>query len=231
MTKRTETIAAILLIMGLIFPAQSPSAAGADELPNQICPTIAALDPAQIDRPTPALLQAVHDRNYGKAHAMLKSGMAADVRAVDGSTALMSVVTTFVPDPMESARRAAQLQAKKDVRDIPRLVDLLLRYKADPNAADRTGSTALMRLVIHHKKTALGRALGHRLLAAGGHVNKASSYGVTPLMLAASFGDSAMADYLISRGADKKRQDCQGRRAADFAAGNGHVALAANLRE
>ena len=53
--------------------------------------------------------------------------------------------------------------------------------------------------------------------------------GVTPLMVAAAFGNEAMAELLLLHGADPARRDADGRTAAAYARAAGHPHLAARL--
>jgi ankyrin repeat protein len=53
--------------------------------------------------------------------------------------------------------------------------------------------------------------------------------GMTPLMVAAAFGNEAMAELLLLHGADPARRDAEGRTAAAYARAAGHPHLAARL--
>ncbi len=53
--------------------------------------------------------------------------------------------------------------------------------------------------------------------------------GVTPLMVAAAFGNEAMAELLLLHGADPARREAGGRTAAAYARAAGHPHLAARL--
>jgi Ankyrin repeats (3 copies) len=190
------------------------------------CPVIDAINPSSVVQPTPALLQAVADRNYAKTLALLKHGVSVDSRGIDGGTPLMSIMTVYIPEPMESARRAAKAQAAKDIRDIPRFTDLLLKYNADINAEDRNGNTVLITAVIYHKNTPLGAKMVKRLLAAGAKVDHKNAYGMTALMFAADSGDQTIAGTLISHGAQRAGKDCRSETAADKAHAKGFIKLA-----
>jgi ankyrin repeat protein len=53
--------------------------------------------------------------------------------------------------------------------------------------------------------------------------------GVTPLMVAAAFGNEPMVELLLLQGADPARRDANGRTAAAYARAAGHPHLAARL--
>ena len=53
--------------------------------------------------------------------------------------------------------------------------------------------------------------------------------GMTPLMVAAAFGNEAMVELLLLAGADPARRDAGGRTAAAYARAAGHPHLAARL--
>jgi ankyrin repeat protein len=53
--------------------------------------------------------------------------------------------------------------------------------------------------------------------------------GVTPMMVAAAFGNEAMVELLLLHGADPARRDAKGRTAAAYARAAGHPHLAARL--
>lgn len=77
------------------------------------------------------------------------------------------------------------------------LVRSLLQKKADPNAAENDGSTALLWAVYHDDLDSAGS-----LIRAGAKVNAATDLGATPLWQASLNGNSAMVKLLISAGAD-----------------------------
>lgn len=91
----------------------------------------------------------------------------------------------------------------------------MLARGADPNAADRSGTTALMLAA-----AAGGAELVAALLRAGAGVNRQDKWGQTALMLAAGRGRLEAIKILLKAGA------VHGGTAADFAKENGHAQLA-----
>jgi ankyrin repeat protein len=73
----------------------------------------------------------------------------------------------------------------------------LLKQRADVNAAEADGTTALHWAVRMHNDEA-----ARQLIRAGADVRAANRYGITPLSLAATNGDSPMIEALIKAGAD-----------------------------
>ena len=116
-------------------------------------------------------------------------------------------------------------QAQKDLRVLEavkrrdeKAFRSLLRARADVNAAQPDGSTALA-WAIH-----LGeRTMAEALLTAGARANTADEYGETPLTLAAANGDAAMVQRLIKAGAKPDAARWNGETALMIAAGAGSV--------
>jgi ankyrin repeat protein len=76
-------------------------------------------------------------------------------------------------------------------------VRALLKQKADVNAAEADGTTAL-----HWAAHANNLELTRLLLRAGANVNAVNRYGVAPLRLAVEAGNAALADALLAAGAN-----------------------------
>jgi ankyrin repeat protein len=94
--------------------------------------------------------------------------------------------------------------------------DLLIRAKADINAAEPDGATALA-WAVH-----LGeRKMAEVLLRAGANVNAADGYGETPLTLASANGDGALVPLLLAAGAKADATRWNGETALMLAAGAG----------
>jgi uncharacterized protein len=96
--------------------------------------------------------------------------------------------------------------------------DLLLRAKADINAAEPDGATALA-WAVHLSQ----RDMAEALLRAGANVNVADSYGETPLTLAAANGDGALIERLLAAGATPDATRWNGETALMLAAGAGSL--------
>jgi ankyrin repeat protein len=94
----------------------------------------------------------------------------------------------------------------------------LLRAKADVNAAQPDGATALS-WAVH-----LGqREMALALLDSGANVNSADEYGETPLTLAAANGDAALVQRLIAAGGNALAARWNGETALMIAAGAGSL--------
>jgi ankyrin repeat protein len=114
---------------------------------------------------------------------------------------------------------------QKDVRVLDavkrrdhRAFDALLRAKADVNAAQPDGATALAWAVY------LGeRGMAEALLDAGASVNSADEYGETPVTLAAANGDAPLLKRLLAAGADARAARWNGETAVMIAAGAGSL--------
>ena len=81
-------------------------------------------------------------------------------------------------------------------------VQKLIRQKADVNAAQPDGATALHWAVYRDDAELLDM-----LIRAGADVKAANSEGVTPLSMAALFGNAAMIDRLIKAGPTRSSVD------------------------
>jgi len=94
----------------------------------------------------------------------------------------------------------------------------LLRARADVNAAQPDGSTALA-WAIH-----LGeRRMAEALLDSGANVNTADEYGETPVTLAAANGDAGLVQRLVAAGGDVRAARWNGETAVMIAAGAGSL--------
>lgn len=98
-------------------------------------------------------------------------------------------------------------------------VRALLQAKADSNAAEPDGTTAL-----HWAVRAGSLPTADLLLRAGARVAAANRYGITPLYLAATNGDAAMISRLLDAGADANAALADGETVLMTAARTGDVA-------
>src|SRR5262245_7991622 len=95
------------------------------------------------------------------------------------------------------------------------LVKLLLEHGADPTVISRDGETMIeaaagLGFIQGYNR---GRSQAERLevvklfVSRGADVNQADDYGITPLMVAANMGDTAVIQYLVDAGADLAAYD------------------------
>jgi uncharacterized protein len=95
------------------------------------------------------------------------------------------------------------------------LVKLLLQYGADPHVLSSDRETTLMAacgngfISGYHRTRPPAERLEviKVLLQSGEDINAADNYGITPLMMAANFGDVPIVKYLIDQGADLGAHD------------------------
>ena len=96
-------------------------------------------------------------------------------------------------------------------------VQKLIQQKADVNAAQVDGATALHWAVYRDDAQLLDL-----LIRSGANVKAANSEGVTPLSMAALYGNTAVIDRLIKAGADAKQRGPNGETMVMLAARNGN---------
>jgi ankyrin repeat protein len=138
--------------------------------------------------------------------------------------------------PESAGPRTAQHASSRDVgvndfrvidavkRRDSKALAALIRAKADVNAAQPDGATALA-WAIH-----LGeRSMAETLLGAGAKVNSVDEYGETPLTLAAANGDTAIVQRLLKAGANARAARWNGETALMIAAGAGNLDVVGEL--
>ncbi len=139
------------------------------------------------------LFQAIRRGNSLLLKDILRRGTPPDVRAGDGTTALM----------------VAALHGSAE------MVELLLKHGADPHAVNKRGATALLWGARDADKVRL-------LIRRGADPNARSDLGNTPLMVAAgSPGGASAVQQLTAHGADITRSNKRGRTALRFAVDGG----------
>jgi ankyrin repeat protein len=100
----------------------------------------------------------------------------------------------------------------------PTVLRTLLQHKADVNADQPDGATAMQWAAYRNDIE-----MADMLIAAGADVNKANHDGATPLWLAAEHGSPAMIERLLKAGADPNARQPGGATALMMAARNGDV--------
>jgi len=115
----------------------------------------------------------------------------ANARNCDGTTPLHIAALLY------SDREIRNQIQQGDLKDIPRLLEVLLSAGADPNIKDKEGETAL------HEAT-LGRyeEVALLLIQSGADVNASNNEGVTPLCFASGMGLPRVVSALLERGAN-----------------------------
>ena len=103
------------------------------------------------------------------------------------------------------------------VRDMPELVDFLIKRCARLNVRNRNGETALSMAAFTGQMNYV-----QRLVEAGAEVD---FYGWAPLLYAAYNGHTAIVEYLLKRGADINAKTENGLTALFFAARFGHIEI------
>jgi ankyrin repeat protein len=126
--------------------------------------------------------------------------------------AARTATQTAAPRTAVAASRVADAAMSGDAMAVQRLI----RQKADVNAAQVDGATALHWAVYRNDS-----AIADLLLGARANVKAANTVGATPLAMAALYGNAAMIDKLLKAGADAKALTPNGETTVMLAARNG----------
>jgi ankyrin repeat protein len=125
--------------------------------------------------------------------------------------------------PLHAQQRDLRLLEAVKRRDAKAFA-ALLRAKADVNAAQPDGATALA-WAVH-----LGeRGMAEALLDSGANANTTDEYGETPVTLAAANGDAALVQRLVTSGANARAARWNGETAVMIAAGAGSLDAVGHL--
>ena len=132
-------------------------------------------------------------------------------------TGVCCVWTWAALPPLHAQQRDVRLLEAVKRRD-EKAFAALLRARADVNAAQPDGSTALA-WAVH-----LGeRRMAEALLDSGAKVNTADEYGETPVTLAAANGDAGLVERLVAAGGNARDARWNGETAVMIAAGAGSL--------
>jgi ankyrin repeat protein len=124
---------------------------------------------------------------------------------------------TWAPLPLHAQQRDLRLLEAVKRRD-DKAFAALLRAKADVNAVQPDGATALA-WAVH-----LGeRRMAEALLDSGANANTADEYGETPVTLAAANGDARLVQRLVAAGGNTRVARWNGETAVMIAAGAGSL--------
>jgi ankyrin repeat protein len=133
------------------------------------------------------------------------------------SKAAVGVCWLVLSAPIGAQQRDVRLLDAVKRRD-EKAFTALLKAKADVNAAQPDGATALA-WAVH-----LGeRKMAEALLDSGANANTADEYGETPVTLAAANGDAALVERLIAAGGSARAARWNGETAVMIAAGAGSL--------
>ena len=114
----------------------------------------------------------------------------ANARNRDGTTPLHIAALLY-------SDREIRRQIQGDLKDIPRLLEVLFSAGADPNIKDKGGNTAL-----HDATLGEDEEVALLLIQSGADVNVTNNEGVTPLCFASGMGLPRVVSALLERGAN-----------------------------
>jgi len=201
-----------------------------------------------------ALMNAVYSGKNDTIRLLIGSGADVNLRGADGRSAytiasdkgntkiinLLRAAGAIDARPEKKEEPAAQmpeinlsfdpginetLRASVSEENLEQTVKMLEK-RADPNACDKNGVTALM-IAASSGNIEIMKVL----IKAGAEVNAKNSRGVTPLILAAGKGRAKAAALLIKAGADVNAKTANGATAIKYAAEKGFPEVAALLKK
>ena len=189
-----------------------------------------------------ALIRAIENRqtaDHWLLQSLIDHGADVKARGAKEMTALMHAA--MIDDPKSVARLIAAgsevnardaagwtalMHANRRKSGFPEVVKLLIKHRADVNAAHKHGGTALMIAAYNcHPRAA------KLLIDSGADVNAKDKSGWTPLICAAKGGSEPTVDLLIAAGADVDAKDRFGKTALTYASDNGQAETARSLME
>jgi uncharacterized protein len=135
-------------------------------------------------------------------------------RRITGCLTLLLAWTTISVSTASAASDVADAEMRGDAAAVRRL----LQQKADVNAAQIDGATALHWAV--YRDDLEGADL---LISAGANVNAANRAGVTPLAMASLYGNAALIEKLLKAGGNAKERGPDGETTVMLAARNGNT--------
>ena len=193
-------------------------------------------------RGSSVLIRALENRplvDYGLLRSLIDHG--ADVRAKGAKEMTALMHAAMIDDPAcasllisaggkvnarDAAGWTALMHANRRQSGSPEVVRLLIKHRADVNAAHKHGGTALMIAAYNgHPRAA------KLLIDSGADVNAKDKSGWTPLICAAKGGCEPSVALLLTAGADIDGKDRFGKSALTYAMDNGDVETARLLRK
>jgi ankyrin repeat protein len=193
-------------------------------------------------RGSSVLIRALENRpliNYGIVRSLIERG--ADVKTKSSKEMTPLMHAAMIDDPgcaammlsaggevnaRDTVGWTALMHANRRKSGFPEVVRLLIKYRADVNAAHKYGGTALMIAAYNcHPQAA------QLLVDSGADVNARDKSGWTPLICGAKGGCAASVGLLIEAGAELNAQDRFGKTALAYGSDTGHVIIARLLKE